>query len=297
MSHAPTTPGTLFVVGTPIGNLQDLSARALQTLREVDGVICEDTRHTRNLLTRHGLAPALHSLPAFAEAQRTGPLVEKLLGGRSLALVTDAGMPGVSDPGALLVRAAAEAGVRVVPIPGPSAVLAAIAGSGLQAGRFTFLGFLPRKGTARRELIEASRRLPAALVLFESPRRLHDTLLELAELLGERQACVARELTKLHEELARGTLLQLAQRFSGEVLGEVTIVIEGAAAEEPEPLDPDDALRAALSGGASVKDAAREVAEALSLPRREVYQRALQLHDEPVGRDEGERLPEDVEGG
>ncbi len=284
MSREPQAPprpaGTLFVVGTPIGNLQDLSARALQTLREVDGVICEDTRHTRNLLTRHGLAPPLHSLPAFAEAARTAPLVERLLGGRSLALVTDAGMPGVSDPGALLVRAAAEAGVRVVPIPGPSAVLAAIAGSGLQAGRFTFLGFLPRKGTARRELIEACTRVPAAIVLFESPRRLHDTLVELAALLGDRQACVARELTKLHEELARGPLTVLAQRFSGEVLGEVTIVIEAAEAVQDEPLDPDDALRAALAGGASVKDAAREVAEALGLHKRDVYQRALELHAE-----------------
>lgn len=273
--------GTLYLVATPIGNLEDITLRALSVLRSVGAVVCEDTRHTRKLLDRHGIAPrALVSLPAFDERRRAGGVIDRLLSGEDVALVTDAGMPLVSDPGGEVVRRAVEAGVRVVPVPGPSAPLLALAASGIPADRFTFFGFLPRKGGARREALEALARAPGALLLFESPRRLGATLADLREVLGDRRACVARELTKLHEELARGTLSTLAERFSGEVLGEITLVIEGREEIPVEPADPDEVLRERLAAGVSVKDAAREVAEALGLPKKDVYRRALALQGE-----------------
>ena len=274
--------GTLYLVGTPIGNLGDVSERALATLRSVDLVVCEDTRRTRILLDQHGIAARLASLPAFDEARRAGGILERLREGKDVALVTDAGMPGISDPGAELVRLAVEAGVRVVPIPGPSALLQALAASGLPTDRFTFFGFLPRKGGARREALDELRAAPGTLVLFESPRRLHDTLLDLRDALGDRRACVAREITKLHEEFVRGRLSELAAHFSGEVLGEITLVVEGRGGPPPgqAEADPDELLRARLQSGMSVRDAAREVADALGLPRKALYQRALEIQRE-----------------
>lgn len=271
--------GTLYLVGTPIGNLGDISQRALDVLRAVQLIACEDTRRTRILLDKHGITGRVTSLPAFDEARRAGGLVERLVQGEDVALVTDAGMPGVSDPGTEVVRLAVEAGVRVVPVPGPSAPLAALAASGLPTERFTFFGFLPRKGGARRDALAELAAAAGTLLLFESPRRLHETLLDLREALGERRACVARELTKLHEELVRGTLSELAERFSGEVLGEITLVVEGrsGAAPRESEADPDELLRARLAAGVSVRDAAREVAEALGLPKKQIYQRALEL--------------------
>jgi 16S rRNA (cytidine1402-2'-O)-methyltransferase len=274
--------GTLYLVGTPIGNLGDISERALEVLRTVDVVACEDTRRTRILLDKNGITSRVISLPAFDEVRRAAGVVERLVGGESIALVTDAGMPGVSDPGTELVRVAVEAGVRVVPIPGPSAPLAALAASGLPTDRFTFFGFLPRKGGARRDAMEELLAAPGTLLLFESPRRIHATLLDLREALGDRRACVARELTKIHEEFARGTLSELADRFSGEVLGEITLVIEGRGERGPQAVeaDPDELLRARLAAGVSVRDAAREVAEALGLPKKPLYQRALEIDSE-----------------
>lgn len=271
--------GRLFLVGTPIGNLDDISARALETLRQVRLIACEDTRRTRVLLDRFAIPTPLRSLPAFAEERRAPKILERLLAGDDVALVTDAGMPGISDPGEALVRLALEEGVEVVPIPGPTAALTALAASGLPTGRFAFFGFLPRKGKGRREALEEMAAFPGTLILYESPRRIAETLRDLQEALGDRPACVARELTKLHEEFARGTLSELADRFAGEVLGEITLIVEGRRAEE-KAADPDDLLRARLRAGASVKDAAREVAEALGLPRKEVYRRALELASE-----------------
>lgn len=271
--------GTLYLVGTPIGNLGDVSQRALDTLRAVDVVACEDTRHTRILLDRYGIPAKVISMPAFDEPRRAGGIVERLVRGEDVALVTDAGMPGVSDPGTELVRQAVEAGVRVVPVPGPSAAIAALAASGLPTDRFTFFGFLPRKGGARRQALEELAVATGTSILYESPRRLHETLLDLREALGNRRACVARELTKVHEEFVRGSLEDLAERFSGEVLGEITLVLEGAPRER-EAADPDDLLRARLASGVSVKDAAREVSEALGLPRKDIYRRALEIASE-----------------
>jgi 16S rRNA (cytidine1402-2'-O)-methyltransferase len=271
--------GRLYLVGTPIGNLDDLSPRAIETLRKVHLIACEDTRRSRILLDRFGVTTPTTSLPAFDEERRAPKILDRLRAGEDVALVTDAGMPGISDPGEALVRLALDEGIEVVPIPGPTAALAALAASGLPTSRFAFFGFLPRKGKARRAAIEEIAGFRGTSILYESPRRLAETLADLREALGDRRACVARELTKVHEEIARGTLSELEARFSGEVLGEVTILVEGGAVAE-EAADPDALLRARLAAGASVKDAAREVAEALGLPRKDVYRRALELDAE-----------------
>ncbi len=268
--------GTLYVVATPIGNLADLSPRAAEVLRTVAAVAAEDTRRTRKLYAHLGVAPPdLISIPAFDERTRARAVVDRLRSGESIALCTDAGTPGVSDPGAALVAAARAAGARVVPIPGPSAALAALQASGLPADRFLFAGFLPRKGAGRAEALAALAAAPATIVLYEAGNRTGATLRDLLEAFGDRQALVARELTKLHEELARGRLSELAERFSGEVRGEVTLVVAGqgelapAPAEPAEPLEQELARR--MSAGEAPTAIAREVARARGLRRADVY--------------------------
>jgi 16S rRNA (cytidine1402-2'-O)-methyltransferase len=266
--------GTLYVVATPIGHLGDLSPRAAEVLRTVDAVAAEDTRRTARLFAHLGAAPpAMVSLPAFDERGRLEAVVSRLAAGQAVALCTDAGTPGVSDPGAALVAAAWEAGARVVPVPGPSAALAALSASGLPADRFFFTGFLPRKGGGRAEQLALLAGLPATLVLYEAGNRTADTLLDLAAALGDRPAAVARELTKLHEEIARGPLSALAARFGGEVKGEVTIVVAGAsAAPAPAPAEPlEEELRRRLVAGEPPSGLAREVARARGLKRADVY--------------------------
>ena len=271
----PGGVGTLFVVATPIGNLGDLSPRAAEVLRSVRAVAAEDTRRTLKLYAHLGApAPALLSLPAFDVRGRVEAIVARLAAGEDVALCTDAGTPGVSDPGAALVAAAWEAGARVVPIPGPSAALAALAASGFSADRFLFAGFLPRKGAGRAEALAWLAATPATLVLYEAGNRTRETLLDLAAAFGDRPALVARELTKLHEELARGRLAALADRFAGEVRGEVTLVVAGApgGAAPPAPAEPlEDELRRRVAAGEPPSALAREVARARGLKRADVY--------------------------
>jgi 16S rRNA (cytidine1402-2'-O)-methyltransferase len=266
----------LYVVATPIGNLSDLTERAREVLGACDGVIAEDTRHSGHLLKHLGIRKPLHSLPAFDEAERVEPLVRRLASGESLALVSDAGTPAVSDPGAILVRRAVEEGIPVVPVPGASAAIAAVSVSGFPEGRFHFAGFLPRKASHRTQMLRELGVLRAQLVFYEAPQRLAETLSELRAALGDRPALVARELTKMHEELARGTLSELERRFSGDVRGEVVIVVRGAPeapAEDPAALELE--IRTRLARGERPKD----IADALSVKhsRREVYQLALRL--------------------
>jgi 16S rRNA (cytidine1402-2'-O)-methyltransferase len=281
-------PGTLYVLATPIGHLGDLSPRAAEVLRSVKAVAAEDTRRTAQLFAHLGVgAPTLISLPAFDERGRLEPIVDRLRAGQSIGLCTDAGTPGVSDPGVALVAAAWEAGALIVPIPGPSAGLTALMASGLPADQFFFAGFLPRKGGARAERMAFLRGLPSTLVIYEAGNRTAATLHDLAEALGDRTAVVGRELTKLHEELARGSLRALAARFSGEVRGEVTLVVAGADEAPPrlveEPLD--DELRRRLEAGEPPSVTAREVARARGLKRAEVYQALERLKRQrgPVG--------------
>jgi 16S rRNA (cytidine1402-2'-O)-methyltransferase len=272
--------GTLHVVATPIGNLEDVTLRALRILGEVDLVLAEDTRRTRALLTHHGIRARLRSLHAHNEAARVKEVVALLGEGRSVALVSDAGTPLVSDPGERLVARVAEAGLPVSPVPGPSALLAALSVAGLPTECFAFLGFLPRARKGRAAALERWRERPESLVLFESPRRTRATLRELAESLGDRPACVARELTKLHEEVSRGTLTELADALAEPVRGEVTIVVAGGTRAPRSVADLDAEIRRLLDEGRSVREVADTLAQVRGVSRRSVYARALELREE-----------------
>jgi len=273
--------GTLHLVATPIGNLEDVTLRCVRVLREADLVLAEDTRRTRTLLDRCAIQARPLSLHAHNEAARVAKALDVLEGGGSVALVSDAGTPLISDPGERLVAAAIAAGHRVVPVPGASAVLAALSVAGLPTSPFAFLGFLPRKRGPRRALLASYLGRPETLVFFESPQRASTALRDVAEILGERPACVARELTKLHEEVIRGSLGELALRL-GELRGEVTIVVGGAAAEEAarDLAGLDDAIRERIAGGRSSREIAEELARDTGLPRREVYARVVALRED-----------------
>ncbi|HYH17797.1 MAG TPA: 16S rRNA (cytidine(1402)-2'-O)-methyltransferase [Azospirillum sp.] len=271
-------PG-LHVVATPIGNAADITLRALDTLKRADAVACEDTRVTGKLMMIHGVSTPLVSYHEHNAARMRPVLIERMRAGEAVALVSDAGTPLVSDPGYKLVRECVAAGVGVTALPGPSAPLTALVLSGLPTDRFLFAGFLPNKQAARRGAIGELRGVPATLVFFESAQRLPDTLADLADLLGEREAAVARELTKLYEEVRRGPLPELAAHYAeaGPPKGEVVLVVgpPGAEAEMGEA-DMDAALAEAL-GRLSVRDAAAEVAARTGRAKREVYARALEL--------------------
>jgi 16S rRNA (cytidine1402-2'-O)-methyltransferase len=272
--------GALFVVATPIGNLGDLSGRAIETLQACDRIVAEDTRRTRQLLAHLGIAgKPIDRLDAHATEHDVTRLLGQLRAGESVALVTDAGTPGVSDPGRAAVEAAIEAGEKVVPIPGPSAVLAALVASGVAGdGGFRFLGFLPRGGPERRRAVTLVSETPEAVVLFEAPARTNETLRDLAEATPERSACVARELTKIHEEFSRGTLGALAAE-EREWRGEVVIVLGSHAPEDREIAVDDAAIDARIEEGLSRGEHAKEIAERLAAwsgrPRRELYARVV----------------------
>jgi 16S rRNA (cytidine1402-2'-O)-methyltransferase len=279
--------GTLYVVSTPIGNRGDLTARAGEILRTVDVVLCEDTRHSRRLLDHVGSqAPAL-SYHEHNEARATPGLVARLAAGERMALVSDAGTPLLSDPGARLVHAALEAGVAVVPVPGASALLAALVASGLDATRFTFYGFLARKGRERKEAVAAVAAAPHTSVLYEAPGRVGETLAELAAACGAaRPAAVARELTKQFEEVRRGTLGDLAAYYAdAAVRGEVVLVVGGRARDEAAP-DPEAVrarVRALHEAGSTSRDVARALTEEFGLPRNEAYRLAADGRDQISG--------------
>jgi len=272
-------PGTLFVVATPIGNLGDLTLRAIETLKACDRVAAEDTRRSRTLLAHLGIVgKRLDALHAHSTERDVVRATEQLLAGESIALVTDAGTPSVSDPGTALVAAAIAAGVTVVPIPGASAVLAALVASGLAGdGRFRFGGFLPRDGTARREAIALVCATAETVVLFEASNRTTDTLRDLANATPDRPACVARELTKLHEELVRGRLEDLAND-GREWRGEVALVLGAYRPESREAVDDatlDARIDAELARGAHAKTVAEQLAAWSGRPKRDVYSRVL----------------------
>jgi 16S rRNA (cytidine1402-2'-O)-methyltransferase len=278
VTASPCPPG-LTVVATPIGHLGDVTLRALEILAGVDLIACEDTRVTKKLLDRYGIATPLTPYHDHNAAAARPKILARLADGGAVALVSDAGTPLISDPGFKLVKAVREAGHAVTAAPGASAVLAALAIAGLPTDRFFFEGFLPAKAGARTTRIEQLRSLPATLVMYESGPRIAASLADLATLLGPRQAAVCRELTKLHEEVRRSDLAVLARDYAdgAETRGEFVIVVappDDEAAPSAETID--DMLRGALAG-ASLKDAVAAVAEASGLPRRDVYKRALEL--------------------
>lgn len=277
----PLEPG-LYVVATPIGNLSDVTLRALDTLAAADILACEDTRVTKRLLDRYGIRARVMAYHEHSGREAHRKLLDTLAEGKSVALVSDAGTPLVSDPGAALVADAVAAGHRVVPIPGASSLAAALSAAGLPTDEVLFLGFLPSKSAARKTYLEVAAPILATLVLFESPNRIAKLLDEAAKILGgDRQAAVCRELTKIHETFDRGTLSELATRYANrDVKGEIVLVV--APPEETAPpaeADVDAALREALAT-AGVKEAADRVAAQTGLSRRDLYQRALKLKAE-----------------
>lgn len=271
--------GRLFLVATPIGNLGDLTFRAVETLKQVSFILCEDTRHSRYLFETYGISTPTYSLPAFAEGERAAKYVDRLWAGEDAALVSDAGSPGISDPGEKLVQEALERKIQVVPIPGPSAVIAALGASGLPSGRFHFMGFLPRKGPERRSMLEEVSSLSATLVIYESPVRLLETLIELEAVLGDRSACVARELTKLHEEFLKGSLSHLCRHFEQvKPLGEIVVLVEGRKENVRWSLEEvQTALEEGLRHGEKLKTLSVFVAQKSGWTGQAVYRIGLSL--------------------
>jgi len=284
--------GRLVLVGTPIGNLGDLTPRAVQVLRDADVIAAEDTRRTRALLTHAGVPAGgrLVAVHEHNERSRAGELVEEIRHGATVAVVTDAGMPGVSDPGERLVRTCLDAGVVVEVVPGPSAALAGLVVSGLPSDRFVFEGFLPRKGPARRARLGELAAEQRTVVCFESPRRLRDTLAELVDACGpDRAVVLARELTKLHESVFRGTLASAVRHLAAEEpRGEYVVVLGGAGpAPEVSASELDTEARAAIGAGLSSRDAAAQLAARLGVSRRRAYDAVVAQRAKP-GRAESD---------
>ena len=271
--------GTLFIVATPIGNLEDITQRALRVLREADLIACEDTRHTRKLLNHFGISTATISYHEHNENARGEELCELLAAGKNIALVSDAGTPLISDPGFRIVNTAIERGISVVPIPGPVALTTALSASGLATDQFLFAGFLPARAGARRVKLTELRAVPATLVFYEAPHRIKATLNDALEIFGEREALVARELTKLHEEFARGTLSELIERFSSnDARGEMVLIVSGQDAgnsASTSQTQPEVQLRDRIDElereGVDVRAALKQAAKELGLKRDDAY--------------------------
>ncbi len=277
--------GTLFVVATPIGNLEDASPRALSVLRSVARIACEDTRRTAKLLSRYGVGTRTVSCHEFNERARLTPLLDLLRRGLDVALVSDAGTPAVSDPGALLVRAALDAGIRIVPVPGPSAALALLSASGLPADRFVFDGYLPSRAGERRRRLRELRGETRTVVAYETPHRIRRTLDDVAAIMGDREIVLGRELTKVHETILRGTAREILSALgSAKVRGEITLAIAGASAEDATPLPGDraerirEAWREALRASkGDTRAALREAARTLAMKRPSLYRLLVEL--------------------
>jgi 16S rRNA (cytidine1402-2'-O)-methyltransferase len=267
--------GAIYLVATPIGNLEDITLRALRILREADVIACEDTRHTRKLLTHFEIQKPVLSYHEHNEAQRAAELVDRALRGETVAVVTDAGTPGISDPGFRVVRAAIEAGVAVVSIPGPAAFVAALAASGLPTDSFHFAGFLPAKKGHRRKAIEALAGIEATLVFYEAPHRVIETLDEVRNVLGDRPAVVARELTKVHEEFLRGSINEVLAELNSRraIKGEITVLIGRGAKAAAGPAEPLAARVAALMAEEDLSrmEAIKRAARERGISKREAY--------------------------
>jgi 16S rRNA (cytidine1402-2'-O)-methyltransferase len=271
--------GALYIVPTPIGNLEDITLRALRVLKEVDLIAAEDTRHTQHLLNHYGIKTALTSYHEHNEREKAQRLVERIKSGANLALVSDAGTPAIADPGFRLVVAAIAAGIQIVPLPGAAALAAVLSASGLPTDRFLFEGFLPAKKAERKARLQALREQTATLVFYEAPHRLLDTLRDMHQLLGDRELVVAREVSKVHEEFLRGTVSELVMLLSDrEVKGEITLVVRGstgAAQVSEEQLRTE--IRRLTGEHVGVKEIAELLGERYGLSKREVYRLTLEI--------------------
>lgn len=279
-------PGTLYIVATPIGNMEDMTFRAVSVLKKVGIVAAEDTRHTRKLLAHFGINTSLESYHEHNEKEKSACLVERLKGGVDVALVSDAGTPGISDPGYRLIRLAVESSVPVVSVPGPSAIVAAISVSGLPISEFTFKGFLPHGAGARKKFILELRDSPGTYVMYESPRRLRATLESVLENAGDVPVVVAREMTKLHEEVMRGSAREVLERVKDrELKGEITLIVrvEKVGREADQAADPRERIRELLAGGMRLKEAVMAVALETGRPRGELYKEALLVKAQSEG--------------
>ncbi|RCJ36792.1 16S rRNA (cytidine(1402)-2'-O)-methyltransferase [Nostoc punctiforme NIES-2108] len=278
-------PGTLYVVGTPIGNLEDITFRAVRILQTVDIIAAEDTRHTGKLLQHFQVKTPQVSYHEHNRTSRIPELLEHLINNKAIALVSDAGMPGISDPGYELVKACIEAGIPVVPIPGASAAITALSAAGLPTDRFVFEGFLPAKTQQRQEHLESLQTESRTLIFYESPHRLRDTLQDLALVWGnDRQIVLGRELTKLYEEFWRGTIAEaIAYYTQREPQGEYTLVVAGISASQPQLTEEElkAELKQLISQGISRSQASRQLAKFTSIPRRQLYQLALSIVSSP----------------
>lgn len=273
--------GTLYIVATPIGNLEDITLRAIRILKEVRLIAAEDTRRSRLLLDHYSIATPLTSLHDHNEAEKSGLLLRRLQNGEDVAYVSDAGTPGISDPGYILVREAIARGIRVVPVPGPSALVAALSVSGLPMDSFVFLGFLPAKSVRRRQLLASLKEEKRTLVFYESPRRLLACLRDIADLFGERELVISREMTKFYEEFLRGPAGGLITPLEGQqIRGELTLVLAGCAGGAREYTDAElltccEQVRREAGGGLSLRDTADRIARETGVARRRVYRLLL----------------------
>jgi 16S rRNA (cytidine1402-2'-O)-methyltransferase len=280
-------PGVLYLCATPIGNLEDMTYRAVRVLSEVELIAAEDTRHTRKLLSHFDIHTRLISYHEHNKVTRGPEIIEKLAAGQDIAVVSDAGLPGISDPGSDLVALAMEAGIKVVPLPGANAALTALVASGLDTTLFTFLGFLPKNKKKRRELLASFSTTPYTMVFYESPHRIKQTLAEISGAFGERPAVAARELTKKFEEFVRGTLGSLTMHFAqNDPRGEFTLIVGGQkkkidledeiVKDGLEQISLEDAVITLMETGVAKKDAIKAIAQQRGLPKREVYQATLE---------------------
>jgi 16S rRNA (cytidine1402-2'-O)-methyltransferase len=272
--------GTLYIVATPIGNLEDITLRAIRILKEVDLIAAEDTRHTRGLLDRHHIDNQLTSYHDHNKEEKAPVLVARMLEGRSIALVTDAGTPGISDPGYFLINLAIDQKIPVVPIPGATAAIAALSISGLPTDSFVFEGFLPSKQMARQKRLQELRQEKRTIIFYEAPHKIIRSVEDMLEVLGDRRAVVTRELTKIHEEAIRGTLSEVLKHLNeGTIKGEFTIILHGAsAAPQKQDIDTAEYLKnLMIHRGLSKKEAIAAAADELGLPKKDVYKESLKL--------------------
>lgn len=268
--------GILYIVSTPIGNLEDMTFRAIRIMKEVDFIAAEDTRHSIKLLNHYGIAKPLISYWSEKEKVRTEEIIQKLKSGLSAALISDAGTPGISDPGAVLIKRAIDENINVIPVPGPSAAIAALSVSGLSTEEFTFIGFLPSKTTQRQKRLKELALEPRTLIFYEAPHRILNALLDMKEIFGERNAAVVKEVTKLHEEILRGTISEILDILENRTIaGEYVVIVEGMKKEKASLDEALSEIRFLMKKGKGRKEAVKSVAEEYGLSKKELYDKSL----------------------
>lgn len=273
-----TMKGRLYIVSTPIGNLEDITLRALRILKEVDFIAAEDTRHSAKLLNHYGITKPIISYWSEREKVRTEEIIEKLRAGLTIALISDAGTPGISDPGAVLIKRAIDEGIRVIPIPGPSAAIAVLSVSGLSTEEFIFIGFLPPKSAQRQKKLRELALEPRTLIFYEAPHRVLETLKDMEEIFGQRQAVLAKEITKIYEEILRGSISEILDILETHTIaGEYVIIVEGKSREAVSFEDAIQEMKSLMKKGKGRKEAVKIVAEAYGLSKKELYDRSLGL--------------------